>query len=193
MTQSYFNVEALEKIFADCVALGKRKNHDYSAARDTILDNGVRGVVTRMDDKQARLMSLTKPGHEAAVKDESLEDTFRDQINYAAYGLMLLQGTWGVRPAEPPPVMDLWMTSDAIRRETGLAPGLMRLGNYEVTLDQLRVFMRREGKNIEPNPIHCRSISTIASERDMGTLKDWANPRAARKVKRKPAAKKRKA
>lgn len=101
MPKSYFNAEALEKIFADCVALGKRKNHDYGAVRDTISDNGVRGVVTRMDDKQARLLSLTSPGHEAAVTDESLPDTFRDMINYAAYGLILLQGTWGVQPPDP--------------------------------------------------------------------------------------------
>ncbi len=98
MSKAYFNVPAIEKIFADCVATGIRKSHDYGAARDVIADNGVRGVVIRMDDKQARLLSLTSPGHEAAVKDESLADTFRDMINYGAYGLMLIQGTWGVRP-----------------------------------------------------------------------------------------------
>lgn len=101
MAKSYFNVPALEKIFADCVATGIRKNHDYGSMRDVIAENGVRGVVIRMDDKQARLLSLTTPGHEAAVKDENTADTFRDMINYAAYGLMLLQGTWGVEPKPP--------------------------------------------------------------------------------------------
>lgn len=94
--KSFFNRPALEAIQKEGLDLGARKNHDYGAAGDGIAMAGVRGVVTRMLDKQLRLLSLTEPGHEAAVKDESLRDTFVDMMNYATYAIALLDGTWGV-------------------------------------------------------------------------------------------------
>jgi hypothetical protein len=93
--KAFFNRPALEAIHKQCLDLGARKNHDYGAAGDAIEMAGVSGVVVRMLDKQLRLMSLTKPGHEAAVKDESLRDTLMDMINYATYAVSLLDGTWG--------------------------------------------------------------------------------------------------
>lgn len=102
MTASYFNEEALRNVFDRCAEIGKRKSHDYGASGDAIAMAGIRGVVIRNLDKQLRCMSLTEPGHETAVKDESLRDTLMDQINYAAYGVMLLDGTWGKRPEDKP-------------------------------------------------------------------------------------------
>lgn len=99
MAKAYFNRPALEAIHKQCLDLGARKNHDYGAAGDAIEMAGVPGVVVRMLDKQLRLMSLTKPGFEAQVKDESLRDTLMDMINYATYAVSLLDGSWGKVPA----------------------------------------------------------------------------------------------
>lgn len=43
------------------------------------------GILVRLSDKFMRLISLTKPGREAAVKDESVLDTIRDVHNYIDY------------------------------------------------------------------------------------------------------------
>ena len=98
--KAYFNREALEAIHTQCLDLGAKKSHDYGAAGDAIEMAGVPGVVVRMLDKQLRLMSLTKPGHNQAVKDESIRDTLMDMINYATYAVSLLDGTWGKVPME---------------------------------------------------------------------------------------------
>lgn len=95
MRKSYFNRPALEAIHKSCLDLGERKNKDYGSVRDVIADNGVSGIVTRMDDKQARLLSLVKPGYEQQVKDESIRDTLMDMINYSTYAISILDGTWG--------------------------------------------------------------------------------------------------
>lgn len=95
---SHFNRPALEAIHKECLDLGARKNHDYGAAGDAIAMAGLPGVVTRMLDKQLRLVSLTQPGFQAAVKDEAIRDTLMDMVNYASYAISLLDGTWGVKP-----------------------------------------------------------------------------------------------
>jgi len=99
---AYFNRPALEEIQKRALDTGARKSHDYGRAGDGIAMAGVRGVVVRNLDKQLRCMSLTEPGHEQAVKDESLKDTLMDMINYCTYAVSLLEGTWGVRPQDPP-------------------------------------------------------------------------------------------
>jgi hypothetical protein len=50
------------------------------------------GILVRLSDKFMRLISLTKPGREAAVKDESVLDTVVDIHNYIDYlALMWLE------------------------------------------------------------------------------------------------------
>ena len=166
MSKSQFNAQALTQIFADCLALGVRKNHDYGAARDTILDNGIGGIATRMDDKQARIMSLTRPGHEPAVRDESLRDTLRDQINYAAYGIMILDGTWGKAGAIPESITDLYAIAKQIAEAAGVAPGIMRFAGYEMDLKTLEKLFQSHGSLLPPpalhpeSPFNCRCIGT---------------------------------
>lgn len=98
MQPAYFNRLALEEIQRRCLDLGEKKSHDYGANGDAIAMTGPRGVVTRMLDKQMRLLSLTAEGFSAHVMDESLIDTAMDMINYATYLVALLEGTWGVAP-----------------------------------------------------------------------------------------------
>lgn len=94
----FFNRPELEAIQRQALDIGQRKSHDYGRSGDGIAMAGVRGVVVRNLDKQLRCMSLTEPGHDPAVKDESLRDTLMDMINYCTYAVALLDGTWGKRP-----------------------------------------------------------------------------------------------
>lgn len=98
MQPAYFNRPALEDIQRRCLELGQRKSHDYGANGDAIAMAGPRGVVTRMLDKQMRLLSLTSQGFNPMVTSESLIDTAMDMINYATYLVALLEGTWGAAP-----------------------------------------------------------------------------------------------
>ena len=98
-------VEELESMFdrltSEARGLIKIKGMDYTRTQqlqgDTlfnmkvskllgITDTTTQGVLTRLGDKFMRLISLTKdPNAEAAVKDEKVEDTIKDAINYLVY------------------------------------------------------------------------------------------------------------
>ena len=82
------------------MALIDQKGHDYNRdqqeAGDTLFNLRVcellgivpsteEGILVRLSDKLMRLISLTKPGREAAVKDESVLDTINDLHNYVDY------------------------------------------------------------------------------------------------------------
>lgn len=88
------NIQGLEKIFAECVEIGKKKNADYGGTMDNIALTGVHGIAVRLVDKVTRAHNLSRDGVTNQVKDESLRDTFKDMINYAAYAIMLMDGTW---------------------------------------------------------------------------------------------------
>lgn len=40
------------------------------------------GFLVRLSDKISRLINLTRPGHERQVKDETIDDTILDVVNY---------------------------------------------------------------------------------------------------------------
>ena len=83
-----------EEFFGSCIGTMKKKNHDYTGAKDMVdpFANfraveafGIeteKGFITRMSDKMARIGSFVKRG-ELAVKDESVKDTLLDLANYA--------------------------------------------------------------------------------------------------------------
>ncbi len=60
------------------------KNHDYGDSfGDTYKKLGIISAITRITDKQNRLISLcTKTEEERKVKDESIKDTLLDMANY---------------------------------------------------------------------------------------------------------------
>lgn len=88
------NIQALEDIFKQCIETAKKKNADYGGSLDNIAMTGAHGIAVRLVDKVARVHNLTQPNKINQVKDESVKDTFLDMVNYAAYGIMLLEGTW---------------------------------------------------------------------------------------------------
>ena len=83
--------QALEENFDTCLEISKRKSADYTGD-DGVFANFERsakfagvtveqGMMVRIADKISRLESLSD-GREAQVKDEAIEDTLRDLINY---------------------------------------------------------------------------------------------------------------
>lgn len=93
-----------EEMYKSSTELIARKGHDYNRQQqnsgDTLFNLRVaellgvvptaeQGILVRLSDKLMRLISLTAPGVEAQVKDESVLDTVRDIHNYANYLALL--------------------------------------------------------------------------------------------------------
>lgn len=82
----------MEKTFEACYATAVRKNHDYGGTNNDPYANfrnstiaGVsveRGILVRLMDKMSRISTLLDK--EAMVKDEAVDDTIDDAINYLA-------------------------------------------------------------------------------------------------------------
>lgn len=69
-----------------------RKQLDYGPRN--ISATGTYGVITRMNDKMSRLLSLFEGGRRRKAKNESIEDSFRDLSNYGVIATMLETKTW---------------------------------------------------------------------------------------------------
>lgn len=83
-------IAACRAIFNTCLEVLDAKGRDYSGTEDgmgNFKDFGWKGIVVRLGDKYHRLKNLTKA--EAAVANESVEDTLYDTINYAALALVM--------------------------------------------------------------------------------------------------------
>ena len=87
-------LENTKEVFAECLSVMEKKNNDYSGKADV---NGLRnfeisadvanisipkGILVRLMDKMTRIGNLLE--HESKVKDEAIEDTVLDAINYCA-------------------------------------------------------------------------------------------------------------
>lgn len=92
---SVLNISALKAVQKERLMLALKKNNDYSGVIDNIEVLGIKGIAVRIFDKASRLCSLVLSNTEQKVKDESIRDTLLDTANYADYGVMLLDGTWG--------------------------------------------------------------------------------------------------
>lgn len=69
--------------------LYRRKNADYGDSFARSLDKyGIVAALVRISDKFNRLESLTAPGREAQVKEESILDTILDLASYAIMSAM---------------------------------------------------------------------------------------------------------
>ena len=79
-----------DEIFRDCMSIMISKNSDYGGSTETPYNNftnskvvGVsveKGIMVRMMDKVSRINTLLEK--ENLVKDESINDTLNDLINY---------------------------------------------------------------------------------------------------------------
>lgn len=84
-------IKHIEETYTECVGIVKVKNKDYASSSNPfknfqsaeIVGVGVdRAIMVRILDKLARISNLLdKP---AAVKEEAIEDTLNDAINYLA-------------------------------------------------------------------------------------------------------------
>lgn len=104
------------KRYEESTSLIDRKGADYNRdqqeAGDTLFNLKVcelmgivpsteEGILVRLSDKFMRLISLTKPGREAVIKDESVLDTINDIHNYVDYlGLIWQQRRTAVAGAK---------------------------------------------------------------------------------------------
>ena len=87
-----FNVEGYMKVVNEALKLSIRKGNAYG--KDNISALGIRGIFVRDWDKTNRLKTLIwdKTGRDEV--GESIRDSLIDKINYAIYGVMLLDGIW---------------------------------------------------------------------------------------------------
>jgi hypothetical protein len=87
---------ALERIifgvFAECFMLWKERQRKYG--RGNIAAFGEIGCLVRGSDKLARLRQALIANKGAEATDESIEDSWRDLLNYAAMGLTCRRGQW---------------------------------------------------------------------------------------------------
>lgn len=116
-------VTEFETLCLEMIATMKRKNADYARGEDPFKNlrrHGTHGIVVRLDDKIARLDTLTDPRFDgvAQVKDESIEDTAKDAANYAILLIMLHRQL--KREAMPPAMYQI--TGEEI---------LARVGDFE--------------------------------------------------------------
>ena len=81
-------VEQMIQIQKAGLELFTKKNTDYG---DAFAKFGLIGILMRIEDKIQRSLSITNNGVNL-VDDESIRDTLLDLHNYAAMGLMLLDG-----------------------------------------------------------------------------------------------------
>lgn len=92
--------DAVRRIFHDQYAIMVRKQHDYGPGN--IAAFGELGVLVRLSDKFERLKHLLVTQDAAgrvvprteAPTNESIEDSYRDLLNYALIALMVRQGLW---------------------------------------------------------------------------------------------------
>jgi len=91
MTKQKELLKDLKDTFSECLEIARRKNSDYAGCDDAYKNFrsvevlGIRvetGIITRLMDKITRVSNLLDK--EAKVKDEKIEDTINDAINYLA-------------------------------------------------------------------------------------------------------------
>jgi len=76
----------------DCLALMDKKNNDYADPKDALSnfrEFGSFGVIVRMGDKWNRIKNITK-NQKVDVKDESIQDSLMDMINYCVICLVMM-------------------------------------------------------------------------------------------------------
>lgn len=114
MTQQEY-LEFHKNFCAKALAVSTAKNNDYARPQDSVNDPyapfanfrkselmGIctteQGFMVRLMDKMCRVANLLKPDHVMAVKDEKLEDTLQDAVNYLIILAAYLETKRGLKP-----------------------------------------------------------------------------------------------
>jgi hypothetical protein len=84
------------EIIEECKKIAEAKNKDYTGNKDPLynlkyIENfGIpswAGILARITDKWTRFETLVK-NNDVAIKDENIEDTIKDMINYLIFFLV---------------------------------------------------------------------------------------------------------
>ena len=84
--------EALDLIWKEQRELIIRKQRDYGSNNISVF--GELGVLVRTWDKVERLKTLLTAGKEP--ENESVDDSWKDVMNYALIALLVRRGIWGL-------------------------------------------------------------------------------------------------
>ena len=84
------NWDMYRDIHAACFEIAKRKNAAYGT-KGLLSFKGL-SILIRMNDKIDRLNNLMENPELDILKDETIEDTLMDLINYSTYFIMLRRG-----------------------------------------------------------------------------------------------------
>ena len=83
--------KSMRETFEECLKISIKKNADYASVKDPFKNfrmsemvgvEPMRAIMVRMMDKMSRISTLLDKSPD--VKDERLEDTIHDLINYSA-------------------------------------------------------------------------------------------------------------
>jgi hypothetical protein len=84
-------------ILQECIALQQAKSQDYQNPNSNVVQamhyrRGVDSIHDIMQGKLYRAQSLLESGRADSANFESLEDTYKDLINYASFAVAWLRG-----------------------------------------------------------------------------------------------------
>jgi len=79
-----------QQIQGACFEIAQKKSSGYGTAPLKLF--GGKSILIRMNDKIARLNNIMENADLNKLKDESIDDTLMDLINYATYLIMLRRG-----------------------------------------------------------------------------------------------------
>lgn len=87
------------QVFLECMSLLDKKQQDYGSsniAPSKDVDFNLLGVSFRTNDKVQRAFNLitTKMREGGEPNNESLEDTFKDTVNYGVISTLVHRGVW---------------------------------------------------------------------------------------------------
>jgi|TARA_R110002153_G_scaffold160492_3_gene312869 hypothetical protein len=86
------------KVLQECAELQAKKSNDYQNQESNVTQamhyrRGVDSIHDIINGKMLRAQSLLEAGHHSDPNFESLEDTYKDMINYASFAVSWLRGS----------------------------------------------------------------------------------------------------
>ena len=85
-----FNKDIYKNIHEECYQIALKKNNDYGM--ESLTKYGIKGLNVRIGDKMSRLDQLIYFDTTSLIKEETIEDTAKDIINYLTYLIMISRG-----------------------------------------------------------------------------------------------------